>query len=204
MHSGEKLPDILINNYYGLDDDAKPFIDLLRIEDAAEGMPRFRKFEIKVNEDVILEGQPALPVTHRIYAEILNYCMNSDGLIDWEYGEGPLGTMLPLHFKYKEALLASLGYEPPVSYMVVTSQPRQMVDRRSWDEFRATGLFLFVNSFLHIFGWCLAYDPDKDICYPARCKFRGFAEDNVSRAYINLSRFVEENATDLREEAESE
>lgn len=38
--------------------------------------------------------------------------------------------------------------------------------------------------------------------YPARVKFRGFDEANVSKAYINLSKFMEENASDLKKESE--
>ena len=65
---------------------------------------------------------------------------------------------------------------------------------------------MFVNSFLHIFGWAIVIELDENnkviSSYPARVKFRGFDEANVSKAYINLSKFMEENASDLKKEAE--
>ena len=54
-----------------------------------------------------------------------------------------------------------------------------MIDKKTWDEFRSTGLLLFVNTMLHIFGWAIVvkYDDDDSItAYPARVKFRGFDE----------------------------
>jgi hypothetical protein len=55
------------------------------------------------------------------------------------------------------------------------------VKKKSWDEFRKTGLFLIINQLLHVFGWCLVLQTDKDNSvigvFPARSIFRGFSED---------------------------
>ena len=82
-----------------------------------------------------------------------------------------------------------------------------MVNKKSWDEFRETGLTLIINQILHIFGWAIAYEiEDGKVvnCYPVRTKFRGFEGDSVSKAYINVSRWIKDNAEELLKEAESE
>lgn len=64
-------------------------------------------------------------------------------------------------------------------------------DKRGWDEFRATGLLTFVNTFLHIFGWCIVVVMDDNdtvvSVYPARTEYRGFPEKSMSRAYKKLT-----------------
>lgn len=79
-----------------------------------------------------------------------------------------------------------------------------MVTRKTWNEFRETGLFLLVNQFLHIFGWTLvvevAEDGEVTECYPARTKFRGFGEKSISAAYQRVSKYMADNATELYEE----
>lgn len=69
-----------------------------------------------------------------------------------------------------------------------------MIERKSWDEFRETGLLLFVNEFLHIFGWCLVvevHDSGTKNVYPARTNFRGFGEESQTRAYAKISKYME-------------
>lgn len=67
-------------------------------------------------------------------------------------------------------------------------------DKRDWKEFRETGLFHFVNSFLHIFGWVIVVDVDDDgsvsTVYPARTDFRGFPEESNDRAYARVTEFM--------------
>ena len=36
------------------------------------------------------------------------------------------------------------------------------ISEKSWQEFRETGLFWFVNSILHVFGWVLVVDVDNE------------------------------------------
>lgn len=72
----------------------------------------------------------------------------------------------------------------------------------SWQEFHKTGLLLFVNQFLHIFGWSLVYTIDsetfevKDV-RPIRTKDKGFKQESVDEAYKNLSKYIKDNAKDL-------
>lgn len=50
----------------------------------------------------------------------------------------------------------------------------------SWEKLRETGLFRFVNMFLHIFGWAIQMEVGDDgkieRVYPIRCKYDGFSE----------------------------
>ena len=80
----------------------------------------------------------------------------------------------------------------------------KIVEKRTWAEFRSTGLLLFVNSFLQIFGWSIAVniDDDGDIetVYPIRTSFRGFSENNVDEAYQKLADYMVDNAVKIKDE----
>jgi hypothetical protein len=81
-----------------------------------------------------------------------------------------------------------------------------MVTKKEWSEFRSTGLLLIINQILHIFGWAIVFEMENNEIknvYPARVKFRGFSNDHTDVAYKQLSRFMEDNATDLNNEAQS-
>ena len=89
-----------------------------------------------------------------------------------------------------------------------------MVTKKSWDEFRETGLMLIINQFLHIFGWAIVVEmyDDKEgdkagtvkTAYPARVKFRGFGTESTSKAYEKISKYMKENAEVLEKEAKEE
>ena len=79
-----------------------------------------------------------------------------------------------------------------------------MVTEKSWEEFRETGLFFFINSFLHIFGWAMvmAIDNGKILrVYPARVKFRGFDEKSTEKAYLQITEYMNNNSSVLLDEA---
>jgi hypothetical protein len=81
-----------------------------------------------------------------------------------------------------------------------------MVKKKSWEEFRETGLLLFLNSILHAFGWAIVIETDKESkqvtgCYPARVKFRGFSESVTSDAHKKIGNYLKENAEELAKEA---
>ena len=77
-------------------------------------------------------------------------------------------------------------------------------ERKTWAEFRSTGLLLFVNSFLQIFGWSIGFEIDDDgnikNVYPLRSAFRGFPESAVDEAYGKLAEYIENNATIIKDE----
>lgn len=83
--------------------------------------------------------------------------------------------------------------------------PWDQVQEKSWDEFCGYGLLRFVNTFLHIFGWAIVLNKVNGVVtkvYPARVPFRGFAEKDMTKSYRQIARFMEENATEIRKEAE--
>jgi hypothetical protein len=84
------------------------------------------------------------------------------------------------------------------------------VDARSWDEFRKTGLFMFVNTLLHAFGWALVVEVDnyKELgddapvtkCYPARVKYRGFDHEDQSQMHKRIGEYLKNNSEDLHQD----
>ena len=81
-----------------------------------------------------------------------------------------------------------------------------MVTKKEWSEFRETGLLLFINQILHVFGWAIVFeidDEDKSIksVFPARVKFRGFGENNVADSYKKISKYLNDNSKELLDEA---
>lgn len=81
-----------------------------------------------------------------------------------------------------------------------------MIERRSWGEFRTTGLLWFINTILHAFGWAITFNVDDDgnviDAYPSRVKFRGFSEKINSDGYAKVSHYLQENIDTLVSEAE--
>jgi hypothetical protein len=85
---------------------------------------------------------------------------------------------------------------------------RRTVDRKSWDEFRRTGLLWFVNTLLHTFGWAIVIEYDDEVkdavvgVYPARVTYRGFPKEAEDAARKNLAEYMRENADELYDEAD--
>lgn len=80
-----------------------------------------------------------------------------------------------------------------------------MINRKTWEEFRNSGLLWWINQQLHIFGWSIVVvmEDDKILeAYPARVKFRGFDDNNNTQGYIKVSKYMKENADELLKEAE--
>lgn len=81
-----------------------------------------------------------------------------------------------------------------------------MINKKTWEEFRNSGMLWWINMILHTFGWAITYKFDDygDILevYPARVKFRGFGEKNNTEGYIKVSQFMKENAESLLKESE--
>lgn len=79
-----------------------------------------------------------------------------------------------------------------------------LVTKKSWEEFRSTGLLLFVNHFLHIFGWALVFEFKNKVItvYPARVKFRGFPESATEDAFKNITTHIRDSIEELVKEVE--
>lgn len=80
-----------------------------------------------------------------------------------------------------------------------------MMERRSWEKFKESGMLWWINMILHTFGWAIVLVLDKGEVievYPARVKFRGFSEKDNTDGYIKLSKYIKENAEDLLKESQ--
>lgn len=80
-----------------------------------------------------------------------------------------------------------------------------MVTEKSWEEFRDSGLLWWINMLLHTFGWAIVFEFDnkeKAIrVYPARVKFRGFAEEINTDGYQKISEYMKRNSDELHNES---
>ena len=79
-----------------------------------------------------------------------------------------------------------------------------MIDKKSWKEFRESGLLWWINTMLHTFGWAIVVELDKEEVtqvYPARVKFRGFSTEVATNGYINVSKYLKENIDEILNEA---
>lgn len=81
-----------------------------------------------------------------------------------------------------------------------------MVNKKTWEEFRESGLLWWINMMLHTFGWAICVEVNKETqeitaAYPARVKFRGFDKKSNSEGYIRVSQYLKNNIGEL--EAES-
>lgn len=75
-----------------------------------------------------------------------------------------------------------------------------------WEQFRDNGFLVFVNQFLHIFGYAIYFEYDKKTgklvdVYPDKCKSRGFGEQSTLKAYKRLTKYMYENIHQLVEDA---
>lgn len=79
------------------------------------------------------------------------------------------------------------------------------VQKKTWKEFRESGMLWWINMILHTFGWAICCDVEEDgtvtNAYPARVRFRGFAEESNTNGYIKVAKYLSDNASDLLEEA---
>ena len=91
-------------------------------------------------------------------------------------------------------------------YEVVWEKKGGLLKRASWDSFRESGLLLFVNAFLQIFGWTIVveYGEENIIkdAYPVKTKYRGFNEQSFTDAYKKVTNYMANNIDDIKEAIE--
>lgn len=89
----------------------------------------------------------------------------------------------------------------------MSNQPTEtnMITRKPWEEFRASGLLWWINRILHTFGWALVMQVEADgritDAYPARVKFRGFSTACETEGFKDVSAHIAQNALTLAKEA---
>ena len=78
------------------------------------------------------------------------------------------------------------------------------MEKRSWKEFRESGLLWWVNMILHTFGWSIvvAFDDEGEVIesYPARVEFRGFEEHRNDEGYKKVTKYINEHSDKLLSE----
>jgi len=82
-----------------------------------------------------------------------------------------------------------------------------MAAKKEWAEFRSTGLLLFINQILHVFGWAIVFEMEGEIVknvYPARVQYRGFEGSDVAESYAKITDYLKENINELSEESHSD
>lgn len=84
-------------------------------------------------------------------------------------------------------------------------KPIQVVSKKSWKEFRESGLLWWINMILHTFGWSIIVEAEKDgtitNAYPARVKFRGFTNEFNAEGYIKVSEYINKESVKLLKES---
>ncbi len=78
-----------------------------------------------------------------------------------------------------------------------------MVEKKSWNEFRDSGLLWWINALLHTFGWAIIFERvDGKIVdvYPARVGFRGFDEQTNTEGYRKLTQHLKGNIEGLEKD----
>lgn len=78
--------------------------------------------------------------------------------------------------------------------MTKNEQSIPTLEKKTWEDFRNSGLLRFVNMFLHIFGWAIVLNFDKKgvTAYPARCDYDGFSEQDEN-AFRKLGAALEDD-----------
>lgn len=79
-----------------------------------------------------------------------------------------------------------------------------MIKRKTWKEFKSSGLLWWINMVLHTFGWAIVLeivDGEVEDVYPARVKYRGFDEKNNTVGYQKVSMFMKNESDQLLKES---
>lgn len=82
---------------------------------------------------------------------------------------------------------------------------KEVVTRKTWDDFRANGLLFYINTILHFMGWAIVVEIDTETklvtnCYPARVKYRGWDEKSQDEEHAKVAQYLANNAPNFPEE----
>jgi hypothetical protein len=83
-----------------------------------------------------------------------------------------------------------------------------MIDKKTWKDFKDSGLLWFINTTLHLFGWVIVFEVDEDgiisEVYPARTNFRGFPAEVNDDGYIKLTNHLSDIISELKNDIKEE
>lgn len=77
-----------------------------------------------------------------------------------------------------------------------------IIEYKTWKEFRENGLLWWINMILHTFGYALCYDTETEEVKPARVKFRGFPEAINDKGYTKITTYLKNNINQILEECD--
>lgn len=83
---------------------------------------------------------------------------------------------------------------------------KEIMRKKTWNEFRDSKMLWFINRTIHLFGWAICVEIiDGDIVevFPARVKYRGFSEESEAEGFATLTEHIRDNIYDLVDEAKS-
>jgi hypothetical protein len=72
--------------------------------------------------------------------------------------------------------------------------------KETWEKFRDSQMLWFVNTILHVFGWCILLEKTKNgfmYAVPARTSFRGFSEARNTEGYKKLTEHLANDIDEL-------
>ena len=79
-----------------------------------------------------------------------------------------------------------------------------MITKRTWQEFKDTGMLWWTNRFLQLFGWAIVVQVDDETnkvieekTYAARSKFRGMSPDMDAEGFEKVTAYLQENIDEL-------
>lgn len=81
------------------------------------------------------------------------------------------------------------------------------MNRKSWEQFRETGLLWLINSILHLFGWAIVCEISEDkviSVYLARVTYRCFTEQDIAEGYRKVTKYLSNSINDLEKEINDE
>lgn len=82
----------------------------------------------------------------------------------------------------------------------------EYVEKLTWKEMRDSGLLWYVNRLLHLFGRAIVFEyykttPRRIKCvYFARCRFRGFSEEDETKGMSAVTNFLKNNIKELQKD----
>ena len=182
------------------------------LKDRKEEESEFYKLINLTKEEYLAKLISVVEVKKRKYLK-LKYHKNAEASeMSINFSKNDIGTSLAVNILKNDIDKQILLYNSAEKFLdkqlsELTKDNESMTKEVTLEEFRSTGLPMFINQILHIFGYAIGFDVDEKTkeptrMIPLRVKFRGFSKDSINRNYEKLARYMKDNSEDLYKEAE--
>jgi hypothetical protein len=108
-------------------------------------------------------------------------------------------------------MIAALSSDVPkveLATRPVTDPVQHAMERRTWDEFRSTGLLYLTNKVLHAFGWVIVWAKDDETgavsAFPARTSYRTHSPESEASGQQRLQAWVRDGFDAVVQETKDE